>query len=613
MATSAAVAVAYNQFSNRLWLGMQKYDATNGYSGDVCNLVETQQGDVYKHLTEVNISGLIPHNIRRLLSFDWATETIAYVLIETFDYGDLDDLTWFQTEIWEINTSEATAKFIHRFTIQLCSELWANNSGISIKDDRIYVTKNPGSGTTEEAILYLEQTPYIYDDPEDELRYKHYKWTEYAHVGDDDLTITNPIGLDWYGDELYVATASGPGNELYSLYDKYVIGQYDTHFPNARINDITLDGSGDVWITYWQVVDGEMKWWLGHIREVIPRRTLRQVGELRATEYKTPNRFPVKYCDACDTLDTSYSKRCRSCGQDITLGRRWYVLHIGYDNVDVMLLEPSYIDYVNIGSGRILIDAATVENMKLKEIIKISYEINDAFTVAYVDDYIDNTSSDRELIEEEWTIRLSDVEKNILVTYEAGYDEYHQSDLIVNPMITGENRMFTYADYQKRAPVKLELHASPYTIRDSVTIVARVLDSHDNPIPDQVVGYRFYRIAFDDNNIRPIRTGHEFIPILDPANLSPGTDGVGDNCPRDGYSIHHPTNPTNDIGKATCVLTRHHIYGRDYDYRGHVLVVAETEDLQTYMLLQDPESSDKVAINDLTVANLVRSNYRVGE
>jgi len=612
-ASNAAVAVAYNGFSGRLWIGMQKYDPRHGYSGDYCNLVELQQGDVYKHLAEVNISGIIPHNIRRLLSFDWHTETIAYVLIETYDFGDQDDLTWFQTEIWKIDVGMATAEFVHRFTIQLCSELWENNAGISVKDSRIYVTKNPGSGTSEEAILYLEQTPYIYDDPSDELRYNHYRWTEYAHVGDEDLTITNPVSLDWYGEELYVATSSGYGNELWSLYDKYVIGKYNTHFPEAHINDITLSENGDVWIVYWQAVNGEIRWWLGHIKEIIPRRSLRQVGKLEVTEYKTPNRFPVKYCDSCDTINTSYAERCRYCGQDISLGRMWYLLHIGYDNVDIMLLDPSYIDYVNIGSGRILIDAATVENMKLKEMIKVTYEINDAFTVEYTDDYIDNTSSDYELVEEEWVIRLADVVENLLVTYESGYDEYFQTDLVINPMITGESRMFAYADYQTRAPAKLELHASPYTITDNNSIEVRVLDSHDNPIPNQVVGFRFYRIRLDNTNVVPIRRGHQFIPILDAALLQPGIDGVGDNCPRDGYSIHHPTNPTNDIGKASCVLSRHHTYGRDYDYRGHVLVVAETEDIQTYMLLQDPECTDKVAISDLTVSNLVRSSYRVGE
>jgi hypothetical protein len=339
------------------------------------------------------------------------------------------------------------------------------------------------------------------------------------------------------------------------------------------------------------------------MKEITPRRSLRQVGSLRHTEnFEIKDRTPYKYCSECGTLSTSYAKRCRSeeCNKDLSAARVWYLIHLGYDNVDITGVSPHYLDWASIGNGRMLVDAATVESMKVRETVDISYEINDAFTIEFIDDYYD---SDDTLHEDEWVIHLSDMVRNMLVTYEMAADEWKQESLVMNPMLTGNPRMFVYGDYKSREPAKIVLHASPYEVSDHTIIEALVLDKHGNPIPSQTVGFRFYRIASPSGSPDPIRETDEFIPILDPSGLDVNND---DEPNRYGYSIRHIQNPTGHTGRASCILSRH--IQRE-KYKGHVLVMAEVGDTRAYLILKDNKDNSKISINQISLANVVESGY----
>ena len=584
-----------------MWMSVQGLDDDGALDKDWYYLYELYKFDVQDVARKVNLVAPpypIPSNITRILSLDFFNSSSLYILLERdhISYG----ITY---EIWEYNTDTNIALFVHRFENPICTTEWANNAGLAIKDNYIYITSNVVGGITGQSILKLKQTPYLYDTPNQES-YKKWMWKEESYIGDTDMGTINPVGIVWHDENLLVASKpiSGDGSRLWCMYNKNIIGTYGTNLPDYYISDITIDNNGDVWAVYYND-SFSSKWYFGRMKEVVPRRSLRQVGLLRNKEnFILKERMLYKYCDTCGTLNTSYTKRCRKdgCNEDLTLGRIWYLIHLGYDNVDITGVSPHYLDWCSIGGGRILIDAITIENMKVRETIDISYEINDSFTVEFLDDYYDDDSV---LREDEWKIHLSDLIRNMLVTYEMGGDEWQQTSLVMNPMLTGNPRMFVYADYQMRDPSKIVLHSTPYEVSDHTVIEAIVLDGHGNPIPNQTVGFRFYKIDSPDGTPDPIRQTNEFIPILNPAELD-----VEDELEpsRFGYSIRHIQNPTGHTGRATCILSRH--IQRE-EYNGHVLVVAEVEGIKSYLILKDSEDDSKISVSQILLANVAESNY----
>ena len=599
---TALTAASFNQFSGRLWIVATGYD--NGQiTPQFTSLVELRQEDVNKPLRSINILSMkgsihLP-SVRRILSIDFYSEDCVYLLIET---NNTPNGLYYMCEVWEANVSQHTLSFIHEFSKPLTGSQIQDSAGIAVSEDKIYYTTNSIAYLGGDTIKYLIRTPFIYDNELEPKKFKKWRWEEYAYISDDDLVPEGPVAIDWYDKELFIGVTGIDlitHNELWCLFHKYPLSRYRTNNPSAYISDLTVAPSGDMWIVFYSPnSEGDPLWSLGKMQMTISRRSLRQVGDLHPTETfsmtSASERFPYKYCESCGRLNTSYAQVCMDCDVDLTLLPIWYIVTLGYQNVDVSAVSPDFLSWKDIGNGRILVDASTVEKLKVREVIQISYEINDAFVVEYVDDYIDSNDDE---ITEQWTINTADIVQNALVIYEGGATEYQTTNLRLNPAFTGEERMFIYADYQARSPVTIELHASPDTIGDNTIIEATVLDSYNNPVENQVVGFRFYKIPITGSVMQSVRDSHEFIPSLDPNGAS--------NDVNMGYSIKHTQNPTDQVGRASCILDRHSLF----DGPGHVLVVVEAEGTRSYIFLQDPEMIYKVAINQTIAADVIKSPY----
>ena len=590
----APQAIAYNKFTSRMWIAMQSVSGGN-ITQDMAGFVELHPNNIYNAIRNVNFT--IP-NLRRILSVSFYKEDKAFMLIETTnEYSS----GYNYTEVWEIDTSTHTITWVHRFDEPLTSIAYVDTAGIDIKSDRIYYTRTTITGVTEEGVFYLRKTPYIYDDANAVYSYKKFKWWEYGYVSDADLTLDNPVAIS-FGDEVtYLVGATGSDssthNTLACLLGKNPLGYYNTNDPSSYVLDITVDADYNVWLLFFN--SNESIWKLSKMREVIPRRSLRQVGDLIPEEHHDIDRFPFKYCNICGTLNTAAAKYCRSCRADLTkITRLWYLISLGYDNVDIVSVYPSFLDWQYVDKGRLLIDAATVENMSIRETVDVSYEINDAFVVEYTNDYYDGDT----LIEDEWKINTADLIQDALVTYEAANIEWTGTNLSTHPAWTGERRMFIYADALDRNPHRIELIASPFELTTHTVIEATVLDANGNPIQDQTVGFRFYKIPITPSVMQYIREEDEFIPNLDP------NPAVGNDYIHKGFTINHTQNPTNSAGRAACILGKHH---ENSSTQGHVLVVAETEYIKQYLLLLDPSLDTKIAINTLLAGEILESNYPV--
>ncbi len=598
----APQAIAYNKFTERMWIAMQS--VSNGVLVDQSfGFIELHPKNIYNALRNVSINS-IP-NIKRILSVCFYKEEKAFILIETNEQYSSE---YYYAEIWEIDTSTHKITFVHRFDAPLCGASITDTAGIDVHDDKIYYTRATITNINEEGVFYLRKTPYIYDDDGidpynalEQKRYKRYIWSEYGYISDDDLTLDNPISLAFGEDVMYLVGSTGntstTHNTLSCMLDKYPLGYYDTNDPSSYVLDTTVDHENNVWLLFYNP-EASM-WKLGKMEETLPRRSLRQVGELITTENHDIDRFPFKYCTSCGTLSTAMAKSCRECNIIFSKSERlWYLIQLGYDNVDIVSVLPTYLDWQYVNKGRLLIDAATVESMSLRDTVNVSYEINDAFVVQYKDDYYEDDT----LVEDEWIINTSDVIRNALITYEAGNTEWSNTNLAIHPAWTGEHRMFIYADSLERNPMKIELTASPFELTTHTVIEATILDDNNNPVQDQVVGFRFYKIPITPSVMQYITNDNEFVPALDPNPL------VNNDYIHNGYTIKHTQNPTNCTGRATCILSRHH---ENQSTQGHVLVVAETEYITQYLLLLDPTLDHKIAINEILAGELLESGYAV--